>query len=142
MSKGKFHFRFHRLTFPDPHHLPDIAILPQFEAVKLFVERSRSHVPGFSITTGNAKSIARICKRLDGIPLALELAAARVKVLGVDQIAYHLEENFQLLAGGFRTALPRQQTMHASIDWSYRLLSEPEKVLAATLICFRRGMDT
>jgi predicted ATPase/DNA-binding CsgD family transcriptional regulator len=137
--EGESPFSVPSLTFPDPHHLPEIERLPQFEAVKLFVERTRSFVADFSINATNARDIVRICQRLDGIPLALELAAARVKVLGVSQIATHLEESFQLLAGGFRTALPRHQTMRASINWSYQLLSPEERTLLCRFSVFAGG---
>jgi predicted ATPase/DNA-binding CsgD family transcriptional regulator len=137
--EGEIPFSVPSLTFPDPHHLPEIDTLPQYEAVKLFQERTRSFVTAFCINESNAGDIARICQRLDGIPLALELAAARVKILGVDQIAAHLEESFQLLTGGFRTALPRHQTMRASIEWSYGLLSETEKILLHRFSVFAGG---
>ncbi|MEO8675612.1 MAG: adenylate/guanylate cyclase domain-containing protein, partial [Casimicrobiaceae bacterium] len=88
------------------------------EAVQLFVERARLRQPDFSVTNANAKSVAQLCARLDGIPLALELAAARVGVLAVDKIVERLDDRFRLLTGGRRTALPRQQTLRALIDWS------------------------
>jgi non-specific serine/threonine protein kinase len=137
--EGEIPFSVPSLTFPDPRHLPAIESLVQYEAVHLFVERTRSSIPDFAITETNALDIARICKRLDGIPLALELAAARVKVLGVEEIANRLEESFQLLTGGFRTALPRHQTMHASINWSYQLLSDAERILLRRFSVFSGG---
>jgi predicted ATPase/DNA-binding CsgD family transcriptional regulator len=137
--EGEIPFSVPSLAFPDPHHLPKIEAIPQYEAVQLFVERTRSFVPTFSISAENAKEIVRICRRLDGIPLALELAAARVKVLGVDQIANRLEESFELLTGGFRTALPRHQTMRESIKWSYELLSETERSVLCRFSVFSGG---
>src|SRR4029079_12467620 len=95
--------------------------------------------PDFTLTHENAPAIIQICHQLDGIPLALELAAARVKMLSPEQIAARLNDCFRLLTGGSRTALPRQQTLRALIDWSYSLLSEPEKVLFRTLAVFVGG---
>ena len=92
--------------------------------MRLFLERATAVQPAFALTRQNAPAVARICQRLDGIPLALELAAARVKVLSAEQIAARLDDRFHLLTGGSRTALPRQQTLRALIDWSYDLLTE------------------
>lgn len=103
--------------------------LADSESTRLFVERARAVNPKFSLTEANASSIAQICSRLDGIPLAIELAAARTKLLSPEQIAARLDDRFRLLVGGSRTALPRQQTLRALIDWSYELLSEAEKGL-------------
>ena len=113
--------------------------LINFDAVRLFIERARTALPGYSISYDNAIDIAAICQRLDGIPLALELAAARVKLLSVEQIAVRLRDNLQLLAGGSRTALPRHKTMRASIEWSYRLLSGAEQILLQRLSVFSGG---
>ena len=96
-------------------------------------------LPTFTLTNANAAAVAQICRRLDGIPLALELAAARVKVLTVAQIAERLDDSFRLLASGSRTALPRHQTLRAAIDWSYDLLPEPEQRLFARLAVFKGG---
>jgi predicted ATPase/class 3 adenylate cyclase len=113
--------------------------LAELEAVQLFVERANAVKPGFSLTEENAKLLAEICWRLDGIPLAIELAAARVKVLSLEQILTRLDDRFRLLSGGSRTALPRQQTLGALIDWSYDLLSEPERMLLRRLTVFVAG---
>ena len=113
--------------------------MSQYEAVKLFIDRAASAVPAFKVTNENAPAVAQICDRLDGIPLAIELAAAKVHVLGVDQIAKRLDDRFRLLTGGSRTALERHQTLRAAIDWSYNLLSEEEKVLFARLSVFNNG---
>lgn len=110
--------------------------LRQFDAVKLFIDRARAVQPGFDLTDSNAQAVAQICTRLDGIPLALELAAARVRGMSVEQIASRLDSRFRLLTGGSRTALPRQQTLSALVDWSYNLLSEPEKLLFQRLAVF------
>jgi predicted ATPase/DNA-binding CsgD family transcriptional regulator len=112
-SEGEIPFSVPSMTFPDPLRLPPLEHLTQYEAVHLFADRARSISPNFAISAENARDIASICKRLDGIPLAIELAAARVKILSVKHIASHLEESFKLLAGGFRTAIPRHQTMRA-----------------------------
>ena len=108
-------------------------------AVRLFVERAASARPGFRLDETNAGAIARICADLDGLPLALELAAARVKVLSPEQIAGRLDDRFRLLSGGSRTALPRQQTLRALIDWSYDLLPPPEQTLLRRLSVFSGG---
>lgn len=99
------------------------------EATRLFVERARAVNPHFNLTEANASAVATICSRLDGIPLAIELAAARIKMLSTEQIAARLNDRFRLLVGGSRTAIPRQQTLRALIDWSYDLLSDQEKRL-------------
>ncbi len=113
--------------------------IAELEAIQLFVERASAVQPGFALTTGNAPLIAKICWRLDGIPLAIELAAARIKVLSLEQIFTRLDDRFCLLSGGSRTALPRQQTLGALIDWSYDLLSEPERILLRRLTIFVAG---
>lgn len=113
--------------------------LAELEAVQLFVERAAAVRPGFKITPENAALLGRICWRLDGIPLAIELAAARAKVLPLDQILTRLDDRFRLLSGGSRTALPRQQTLGALIDWSYDLLSEAERALLRRLSVFVAG---
>jgi predicted ATPase/class 3 adenylate cyclase len=114
------------ITGETAYHTPSLAAS---ESTRLFVDRARAANPKFSLTDANAASVAQICSRLDGIPLAIELAAARTKLLSVDQIAARLDDRFRLLVGGSRTALPRQQTLRALIDWSYDLLSEEEKRL-------------
>ena len=108
----------------------------EYPAVRLFVERASALGLGFALTDANAATIGSICTRLDGIPLAIELAVPRLRVLSVEQLARGLEERFQLLTGGNRTALPRQQTLHALIDWSYALLNDAEKLLLARLAVF------
>ena len=96
-------------------------------AVRLFIERAREAEPHFAAERNIALTIAAICRRLDGIPLAIELAAARTGALGIEQIAARLDHRFDLLTAGRRTALPRHQTLRATFDWSYGLLSEPER---------------
>jgi len=99
------------------------------EAVQLFVERVQRELPDFELTAGRASAVAELCIHLDGIPLALELAAARARSLSVEQINARLTDRFRLLTGGSRTALPRQQTLRATLDWSYDLLAEEERVV-------------
>lgn len=119
---------------------PDaIERLSQFEAVRLFVDRATMARPAFELTNDNVHTVAQICWRLDGIPLAIELAAARVRVLTVRQIVERVDDRFHLLTTGSRTAVPRQQTLRALIDWSYDLLSEPERQLLRRLSVFARG---
>ena len=103
------------------------------------MERASAASASFSLTQENASTIAQICLRLDGIPLALELAAARVKMMTVDEIAKRLDDRFRLLKGGSRTTIPRQQTLRSMIDWSYNLLSEQEKILFRRLAVFVGG---
>jgi predicted ATPase/DNA-binding CsgD family transcriptional regulator len=109
------------------------------DAVSLFVERARKVRPGFALSDGNAESIARVCGELDGLPLAIELAAARVRMLSVDQIAAGLSDRFRLLTGGPRTATERQQTLRASVDWSHDLLSDHERQLLRRVAVFAGG---
>ncbi len=109
------------------------------EAVQLFVSRARDVQPDFQVTEANAPALVEIARRLDGIPLALELAAARLRMLSAEQIAERLNDRFRLLTGGRRTALPRQQTLQALIDWSWNLLEEDERVLLRRLSVFSGG---
>jgi predicted ATPase/class 3 adenylate cyclase/DNA-binding CsgD family transcriptional regulator len=134
--EGETPFRIPSMTLPDLCHLPSLEELPRYDAIRLFVERGNVVSPGFAITAGNAPVIAQVVSRLDGIPLAIELAAARLRLLSVDQIASRLNDAFHLLTGGSRTALPRHQTLRASIDWSYNLLSEAERILLHRLSVF------
>ena len=130
-----------RLNVPGPrrrHQLP-IEQLEHFPAVQLFIERATQALATFKVTNANMAAITQICHRLDGIPLAIELAAARVKALSVEQIAARLDDRLGLLTGGSRTALPRHQTLRATIDWSHNLLSEPERLLFRRLSVFTGG---
>jgi predicted ATPase/DNA-binding NarL/FixJ family response regulator/transcriptional regulator with XRE-family HTH domain len=115
--------------------------LQEVPSVRLFVDRAQAVQPAFVLTPVNGPVIAQICARLDGLPLAIELAAARVRVLSVDQIADRLDDAFHLLVGGSRTSPSRQQTLKAALDWSYALLREPEKVLFRRLAVFAGGFD-
>src|SRR5207248_6887857 len=106
------------LAIPDPHRSPSPDELARYAAVRLFVERARAARSGFTLTAENAPTVGALCARLDGLPLAIELAAARVRVLAVGQIAERLAEGLGLLSGGGRTAAPRQRTLEATLDWS------------------------
>src|SRR5262249_47573728 len=127
------------LPVPESQQAPPLGQLIQYEVVQLFTARATAVLPTFRVTPRNASAVAEICRRLDGIPLAVELAAARVKVLPVEQIASRLDDQFRLLTAGSRTALPRQQTLRAMLDWSYDLLSEAERVLLCRLSVFAGG---
>jgi len=129
------------LSFPVLAHLSQVQNLKEFESIQLFVERAAAARRDLALTQQNAFTVTQICHRLDGIPLALELAAARVKVLSLEEIATRLDDRFALLTHGSRTALPRHQTLSALIDWSYDLLSEPERVLWRRLSVFIGGWN-
>lgn len=136
---GETTYRVPSLSLPDPRKSLSPEDLAAFEAVRLFTERAQAAQPSFTVTPQNAQSVAQLCYRLDGIPLAIELAAARVKALSVDQINQRLDDRFRLLTGGSRTALPRQQTLRALIDWSYDLLTPQEQTLLRRLSVFAGG---
>jgi predicted ATPase len=127
------------LSLPDPRRGSSVGSLPEYEAVRLFVERAGAVRPGFSIAKENALAVAQICYRLDGIPLALELAAARAKVLSVVQISQRLDDSFALLTHGGRTAMPHHKTLRAAMDWSYDLLTDREQILLGRLSVFAGG---
>jgi predicted ATPase/class 3 adenylate cyclase len=135
---GEITYRVPSLSLPNASNLTP-EILLQSESARLFVERAQAAQAHFALTDHNLNTITQICRRLDGIPLALELAAARVKMLTVEQVAARLDDRFRLLTGGSRTALPRQQTLRALIDWSYDLLGEPERSALARLSVFAGG---
>jgi predicted ATPase/DNA-binding XRE family transcriptional regulator len=135
--KGEIAYAVPPLNIPDSKS--DLSTLMDSESGRLFVERASAASTSFSLTQTNASTIAQICLRLDGIPLALELAAARVKMMTVDEIAKRLDDRFRLLKGGARTTIPRQQTLRSMIDWSYNLLSEQEKILFRRLAVFVGG---
>jgi predicted ATPase/class 3 adenylate cyclase len=116
-----------------------LSTIDQSEAVRLFVDRAVAARPSFALSEQNAPAVAQVCARLDGIPLAIELAAARVRALPVEKINERLDDRFQLLTGGSRTAPPRQQTLRALIDWSHELLAPPEQALLRRLSVFSGG---
>ena len=121
------------LRLPDPAADREPAALATFGAVQLFVMRAGASAPGFRLDEGNAQAVAGLCRRLDGIPLALELAATRVRTLGVLELLARLDDRFRLLVTGHRDAPPRQQTLWAVIDWSWELLTEPEQLVLRRL---------
>jgi predicted ATPase/DNA-binding SARP family transcriptional activator len=136
---GETLWRVPSLSLPETEESIETEALLNYEAARLFVERARLIHPDFQLTQPNAQSLAQLCRRLDGIPLALELAAARAKVLSVEQMLLKLDDRFRLLTGGSRTAQPRQQTLRAALDWSYNLLPESERVLLSRLSVFAGG---
>ncbi len=136
---GELTYRVPSLSLPDIQRLPATQQLLDYEAIRLFVERATFSDPRFEITSNNAAAMAQICTRLDGIPLAIELAAARVKVLAVEQIARRLDDRFGLLTGRGRATIPRHQTLRAALDWSYALLSETERLALSRLSVFAGG---
>lgn len=136
---GEASFYVPSLQAPDPQHMPSFEEAVAYEAIRLFGERARSARPAFEMTVTNVPLVAEICQRLDGMPLAIELAASRTKVLSVGDICARLTDRFHLLTGGSRVALPRHQTLLATIEWSYALLSEPERVLLRQLAVFAGG---
>jgi non-specific serine/threonine protein kinase len=137
--EGEMAWRVPSLALPDPARLPSLERLRNYPAVQLFVARSTLALPSFQLTEQNAPAVAQICNRLDGIPLALELAAARISVLSAEQIAARLDGLLRMLTAGTRTALPRQRTLRATIDWSYDLLSPSEQRLFNRLSVFVGG---
>ncbi|MGI8876873.1 MAG: helix-turn-helix transcriptional regulator [Egibacteraceae bacterium] len=143
------------LSLPPPDVTDDLEILGASEAVRLFCDRARAQKRTFSLPADTAAPVAEICRCLDGMPLAIELAAARVGVLPVEAIAHRLDDRFRLLTGGSRTVLPRHQTLRAALDWSHDLLPAPQRLLfrrlavfvggwslpAATAVCSGEGVD-
>lgn len=133
---GEADWRVPSLSLPD---IDQPAAVARSDAGRLYVERALKVRPSFALGDENAASVARICRELDGIPLAIELASARVRMLSVEQIASGLNTRFRLLTGGPRGVMPRQQTLRASVDWSYDLLSDGERVLFRRLAVFAGG---
>ena len=127
------------LLLPEPYHLASLDELVQHEALRLFVDRANAVQPRFTLTQKNAAAIIQICRCLDGIPLAIEMAAARLRVLSVEQIVARLNDCFQLLTYGYRTLLPQHQSLRMTIDWSYNQLSEREQKLFLRLSTFVRS---
>ena len=136
---GEVNWRVPSLSLPDLQRSPTAEELSGYESARLFVDRARHHNPAFALTPQNARALVQICQRLEGIPLAIELAAARVAVLSVEQIARKLDDSIKLLAAGSRTTDPRHQTLRATLDWSYELLDEPERKLFERLSAFAGG---
>jgi predicted ATPase len=136
---GEVAYHVPALAVPDLKSPLSVEALRKYESVKLFIERSSTALSTFALTNDHAPALAKISHRLDGIPLAIELAAAKIRVLSMEQIAERLEDRFQLLTGGSRTALERHQTLRATIDWSYNLLNESEQLLLQRLSVFVGG---
>ncbi len=134
--EGEIRWLVPPLSAPEPQGTPSSEQLEAYESVRLFVERAGGREPSFSLGPHNAAWVAVVCRRLEGIPLAIELAAARVGTLSLEQISQRLEGTLDLLTRGVRTAVPRQQTLRGTLDWSYELLSEDEKKLFGRLSVF------
>jgi len=137
--RGESLYRLRPLALPEDVRRLALSGARGFEAVRLFAERAAAVVPGFEVSEQNAGAVVEVCRQLDGIPLAIELAAARVRVLSPSQIAERLADRFRLLTGGSRTAQARQQTLRGAIDWSYSLLNEAEKIVLRRLSVFSGG---
>jgi len=137
--QGEVAWRVPSLRLPDEKEPPPVDSLQEYDAVRMFVERATSVRPNFALSPGNVEAVTQICRRLDGIPLAIELAAARIRVLGPDQIALALDDRFRLLTGGSRTVMPRQQTLRASVQWSHGLLTDAERIVFRRLSAFAGG---
>lgn len=136
---GETTYRVPSLSLPEPGHDAAPLALLSYESVRLFVDRAQAANARFVLDEGNAPAVAQICRRLDGIPLAIELAASRVAALSPEQIAARLADYFRLLGGGSRSLLPRQRTLRALIDWSYDLLADDERLLLGRLSVFSGG---
>jgi predicted ATPase/class 3 adenylate cyclase len=136
---GETSYRVPSLPLPDPNQLHDLDALSQNDCVRLFMDRALAAYPRFRLKEKNAPAIADICRRLDGIPLAIELASARTRIFPPDEIAARLDDRFRLLTGGSRAALERHQTLFALIEWSHNLLPEAERVLLRRLSVFAGG---
>ncbi len=138
-AAGETTYAVPALPVPGPNQELVLADLRQIEAASLFIDRALCAQPSLRLTQQSAEAVASICRRLDGIPLAIELAAARVRALSIEKIAARLDDRFSLLTRGDTTALPRQQTLRALIDWSFDLLTQPERALLRRLAVFAGG---
>ena len=136
---GEHEYAVPPLSLPDPESLPDVAGLSRYESVVLFVDRAQAVAPEFTLTDQNAAAVVEVCRRLDGLPLAIELAAARTEVLAPDAILSRLNERLGLLTGGARDLPARHRTLRGTIDWSYELLEAPQQKLFAQLAVFAGG---
>jgi predicted ATPase/DNA-binding SARP family transcriptional activator/DNA-binding CsgD family transcriptional regulator len=137
--EGEVRWLVYPLSVPDPSQSPTVGELEGYESVRLFVERAWRRNPAFTLAQQNAKAVAEVCLKLEGIPLAIELAAARAGTLSIEQMARRLEDSLKLLAANDRTAQPKQRTLRGTLDWSHELLSEPERKLFARLAVFAGG---
>ena len=138
---GEHDFPVPPLTLPDPKHLPSLERLSQYESVRLFIERAASAKPSFAINNENAPAVAEICYRLDGLPLAIELAAARIVILSPQAMLSRLQSTLKLLTGGARDLPVRQQTLRGAIEWSYDLLDKGEQMLFRRISVFVGGFS-
>ncbi|MFM1723735.1 MULTISPECIES: ATP-binding protein [Rhodococcus] len=138
---GEVVLRVAPLPVPDPDRPPSLDALPRYESVTLFEERARAAVPDFTLTEDNRETVARICHRLDGLPLPIELAAARLRALSLDQILDRLTDRYRILTAGSRVAPTRQQTLRLSVDWSYDLCTREERRLWSRLAVFSGGFE-
>jgi predicted ATPase len=136
---GEYEFPVPPLSLPDPDSLPPLEYLTEYEAIRLFVERARAVRPDFSLTEENGPAVVEICERLDGLPLAIELAAARIKLLPPRVLLDRLGNRLKILTGGARNLPERQRTLRNAIEWSYGLLDEGEKMLFGRLGVFSSG---
>ena len=136
---GELTYRVPSLSMPDPKRDGTPESLSKYEAAQLFIERALFRMPQFAVNRENAPALASVCYRLDGIPLAIELAAARVRSMSLEELNQRLDHRFGLLTGGSRTAMPRQQTLRSTIDWSYDLLNDAEQALFRRLSVFAGG---
>ncbi|HKR50123.1 MAG TPA: NB-ARC domain-containing protein [Pseudonocardiaceae bacterium] len=136
---GEMTWRVPSMSLPAEPVREPVESLRAFDAVALFIDRAKQVRPNFAITADNAPVVAQICHDLDGVPLAIELAAARVRMMVPEQICRALSDRFHILTGGARTVMARQQTLHASLDWSYELLSDSERILLRRLAVFAGG---
>jgi predicted ATPase/transcriptional regulator with XRE-family HTH domain len=136
---GEHRYRVPSLSVPDPEHLPSPELAGTYEAVRLFVARAQERRDTFALTAANARAVAEICARLDGLPLAIELAAARIAAMSVAMIAAHLHDRFRLLTTGSGDLPTRQRTLQATLDWSWDLLDARERTLLGRLSVFAGG---
>src|SRR5207253_9054342 len=133
---GEQSYRVPPLSLPERSRPLVLETLHQSESVRLFVDRALLSKPDFALTHRSGAALASVCHRLDGIPLAIELAAARVRSMTAEELGKRLDDRFRILTGGSRTALPRQQTLRAMIDWSYNLLEPGQRNLLCRLSVF------
>lgn len=138
---GEHAFAVSTLAAPDPNHVPPLELLAGYTAVALFVERALAAQPAFLLTQSNARDVARICNLVDGLPLAIEMAAAQLRQMGVNSLAERLTRHLTSLGLPARDFTPRQQTLRGAIDWSYRLLNEQERQAFEILSVFPAGFD-
>src|SRR5262249_30965337 len=138
---GEVRFAVPSLSLPDPKKPTSLQAVLASDAARLFADRAAAVVPGFEVTSDNEADVTRLCRQLDGNPLAIELATVRLPVLDVHAITEQLDDRFRLLTGGSKAVLPRHQTLQAAIEWSYHLLSGDEQLLWQRLSVFAHGFD-